>query len=225
MVSIRYRTLSRKDSLIAAECPGVLDVDTSTWIADQRLNGADWATACQMADDLNATADDQARFASGHPTVGNADTSTPAISIMDGLAAAAKAKAITEGDTLDKVITRALWAFMTEPAQYRIPMRNMLREETAPYSHIRVRTVYENGEFACHIMYIMGGDPQGRTYTTDRGLLAAITRNADIDLPTSPHKSLEDGVCTSSWNIADVHARLEARVAAGEVPWGYVPGE
>jgi hypothetical protein len=62
-------------------------------------------------------------------------------------------------------------------------------------------------------------------YATDHGLLAAISRNADIDLPTGPHASVEDGVCTSSWNIADVHTRLMARAAAGEVPWGYVPGE
>jgi hypothetical protein len=55
-------------------------------------------------------------------------------------------------------------------------------------------------------------------YATDHGLLAAISRNADIDLPTGPHASVEDGVCTSSWNIADVHTRLMARAAAGEVP-------
>jgi hypothetical protein len=195
------------------------------WVTDPRLDGADWATACQVADNLNETADDQARFAVGHSTVGNANASTPAIPIMHGLAAAAKAEAIAEGDTLDKVITRALWAVMTEVARYRIPMRNVLKEESVPYSHIRVITVYEDGEFICHVIYIMGGKSRGTAYTTDRGLLAAINRNADIDLPRGPHTCIEDGVRTRSWSIAGVHTRLQARVEAGEVPWGYIPGE
>lgn len=225
MTSIRYRAMSRQDSIVSHWYPGVRDFDTGAWVDDARLDDADWATACRVADDLNATLDDGVTYRADHPAIGNAETSTPNVKIMNGLLAAANAKALAEGTTLDSVITHALWQFMTEGPRYRIPMRNILREETAPYSHIRVRTVYQDGRFSGHVLYIMGGDPKGRTYRTDRGLLAAIDRNADIDLPPRPRQAIEVGTRNESWNIADVHARLASRVRAGEVPWGYTPGK
>jgi hypothetical protein len=224
MASIRYRALTRRDAL-TGERPGVADCDAGVWVDDPRLKDADWAMACRVADDLNAT-DPGMVYADNHPAIGNDAASPPDVYILDGLMAAAKAKADAEGISVDDVITRALWKFMAEPKQYHIPMRNMLKEETAPYSHLRVRTVYEGGVFSCHCLYIMGGNPQGRDYTTDRGLLAAIKRNADVELPERPpsrRSVMERYVRNESWNIADVHARLRARAAAGEVPWGYVP--
>jgi hypothetical protein len=102
--------------------------------------------------------------------------------------------------------------------EYRIPVRDILIEESYPYSHMVVRTVLEGGERDGHVLYV--GSTRRGEYKTDRGLLAAIARYAD-EVPRSFAEPL--GVRNDEWSLADIHARLAARFAAGETPLGTRP--
>jgi hypothetical protein len=154
------------------------------------------------------------------PTLGNDTTTSRNHRFPDGLYEAAQAKAAAEGRTMTDILTRALWNFVDVPRTFRPPVRNVLKEESQPYTHITVRTYYEDGKFLSHTMYVWGG--RGRDYATDRGLISAIARRADERAGREGEKR---GEPVDTWNLDAVHARLAARVEAGEVPWGYVAAE
>lgn len=91
------------------------------------------------------------------------------------------------------------------------PVRNILTEDSHPYTHMTVTTVIQDGTFDCHVLFVWG--TRRGTYTTDRGLRTAIARFAD-----EHDRSDNPGTKNDNWDLGAVHTRLDARYAAGESP-------